>query len=111
MLYWKYWSSKKYLDFGFYLGFTGVITFPIKKTDPKPQEELLEVVKTVPLDRILVETDSPYLAAQAYRGKRAEPWMVEECIKKIAEIRGLTMKEVEEITTKNALTLFDKIKV
>ena len=82
-------QAKEYLDLGLHLGFTGVVTFPPKKTDPKPQHDLLEVLEKMPLDRMVVETDSPYLAPQAYRGKRAEPWMVEEVIKKIAEIRGL----------------------
>lgn len=103
-------QAQRYLDHGFYLGFTGVITFPPKKNDPETQLSLLEVVEKIPLERMLVETDSPYLAPQEYRGKRCEPWMVEECIKKIAQIRGLSVEEVEKLTTNNALTLFNKIK-
>ncbi|MDD2757854.1 MAG: TatD family hydrolase [Patescibacteria group bacterium] len=106
---WEY--AKEYLDLGFYLGFTGVITFPAKKTDPKTQEDLLAVVKNCPLDRILIETDAPYLAPQAYRGERCEPWMVEEAAKKVAEIRGLTAEEVIKQTTNNALGLFTGIHV
>jgi len=101
---WNY--AKQYLDLGLHIGFTGVITFPPKKTDPKAQEDILEVVKNIPLDKILIETDAPYLAPQAYRGQRAEPWMVEEVAKKIAEIRQKTTEEIIEITGKNAKKLF-----
>ncbi len=103
------WShAERYLSFGLHLGFTGVITFPPKKTDPTPQEALLEVIKKMPLERVLVETDAPYLAPQVYRGDRSEPWMVEECIKKIAEIRELSVAEITHITTQNAQRLFLK---
>jgi TatD DNase family protein len=105
---WHY--AQKYLDMGLYIGFTGVITFPPKKTDPQPQIDLLEVVKNVPLDRVLIETDAPYLAPQAYRGQRCEPWMVEEVAKKIAELRGVTIKEIADIAENNARKLFRKIK-
>lgn len=104
-------NAQKYLDLGLYLGFTGVTTFPPKKLDPKPQNDLIEVIKNCPLDRILIETDAPYLAPQAYRGERSEPWMVEEVAKKIAEIRGLGVEEVRKITFDNALRLFSKIKI
>jgi len=104
------WSNaQQYLDMGFYLGFTGVVTFPAKKTNPKPQEELLEVVKNCPLDRMLVETDAPYLAPQVYRGERCEPWMVEEVVKKIAEVRGLSVEEVIGQVNENTRRLFNKI--
>ena len=56
--------AQKFLDLGFYLGFNGIVTFPPKKTDPQPQYDVLEVVKKCPIDRILIETDSPYLAPQ-----------------------------------------------
>lgn len=103
---WK--NAEQYLAFGLYLGFTGVITFPPKKTDPKAQTDLLEVVKNCPLDRILIETDAPYLAPQAYRGQRCEPWMVEEVAKKIAEIKGLALDEAITATDQNAKKLFTK---
>jgi len=102
--------AKQYLDMGFYLGFTGVVTFPPKKTNPQPQEDLLEVVKNCPLDRMLVETDAPYLAPQKYRGERCEPWMVEEVALFIAKIKCLTVAEFIEITEQNALKLFDKMR-
>jgi TatD DNase family protein len=91
---------------GLYLGFTGVVTFPPKKTDPKSQEDLLEVLEKCPLDRMLVETDAPYLAPQKYRGQRSEPWMTEEVIKKIAEVKGLRVEEVEEEIFENSKRLF-----
>lgn len=102
--------AEKYLALGLHLGFTGVITFPPKKTDPRPQEELLEVVKNIPLDRVVVETDSPYLAPQAYRGTRSEPWMVEEVIKKIAEIKGLSVETVEKQVEENTRRLFTRVR-
>lgn len=104
-------QASKFLELGLYLGFTGVITFPARKTNPRPTEELLEVVKNCPIERILVETDAPYLAPQKYRGERCEPWMVEEVVKKIAEIKNMGVDEVREITIKNALKLFNKIKI
>jgi len=100
-------QAGQYLDMGFYLGFTGVVTFSPKKTDPKPQEDLLEVLKKVPLNRILVETDAPYLAPQKYRGQRCEPWMVGEVVTKLAEARGMSSDEVAQITAQNAKKLFD----
>ncbi len=101
--------AQKYLDMGFNLGFTGVVTFPPKKTDPQPQLDLEEVIQNIPLDKIVVETDSPYLAPQAYRGKRSEPWMVEEVIKKFAKVRGKSQKEMEDIIAENTLRLFTHI--
>lgn len=102
-------QAQKYLDFGLHLGFTGVVTFPPKKTNPQPQIDLLEVVAKMPLDRILVETDAPYLAPQAYRGERAEPWMIEEVIKKIADIRQESVENMTKIVLQNALNLFTRI--
>lgn len=101
--------AQKYLALGLHLGFTGVITFPPKKTTPQAQIDLLEVVKEMPLDRMVVETDAPYLAPQAYRGKRSEPWMVEEVIKKIAEIKRLNPEEVAQSIEKNTRKLFSRI--
>jgi len=99
-------EAQEYLALGLHIGFTGVVTFPPKKTDPKPQEELLEVVRNVPPDRILIETDAPYLAPQAYRGERCEPWMVREVAKKLATERNMTVEEVIAVTTANAKRLF-----
>ena len=104
---WKH--AQQYLDLGLHLGFTGVITFPPKKTNSQSQLDMLEVVAKCPTDRMLVETDAPYLAPQAYRGQRCEPWMVEEVVKKIAEIKKLSFAEVVETTAKNAEALFLKM--
>ncbi|MFA7653630.1 MAG: TatD family hydrolase [Candidatus Magasanikbacteria bacterium] len=99
-------QAQQFLDMGFYIGFTGVITFPARKTNPKPTEDLLEVVNKCPLDRILIETDAPYLAPQKYRGERCEPWMVKEVAKEIAELKGLGMEEVVKMADENAKRLF-----
>ncbi|PIR75978.1 MAG: hypothetical protein COU32_04530, partial [Candidatus Magasanikbacteria bacterium CG10_big_fil_rev_8_21_14_0_10_42_10] len=77
-----------------------------KKTDPQPQEWLNEVVEKVPLDRIVVETDSPYLAPHIVRGQRNEPWRVEEVVKRIASVRVLSMEELEAQLEKNSHALF-----
>jgi len=102
-------QAQAYLNAGLYLGFTGVVTFPPKKTNPKPQEELLGVIKNIPLDRILVETDAPYLAPQSHRGKRSEPWMTEEVAEFIAKYRNIDVEEFKKMTTQNAKRLFTRI--
>lgn len=88
-----------FLKLGFYAGFTGIITFD--KTG-----ELERVVKSVPLDRILVETDSPYLAPAPYRGQRNQPQYVKAVAEKIAEIREVDYNKIEQQTTQNAINLF-----
>lgn len=90
--------AQKFLDFGFYLSFTGVITFA---------HQYDEVVKNIPLDRIMIETDAPYVAPAPYRGRRNEPLYVAEVAKRIAELKGISYDEVAEATTKNAVTLFN----
>ncbi len=99
-------NAREFLELGFYLGFTGIITFPPKKSDPTAHVKLLEAVKNCPLERMLLETDAPYLAPGAYRGKRSEPWMVKAVAEKIAEVKGITFEEVAEVTTRNARELF-----
>ena len=89
--------AKKFLDFGFCLSFTGVITFA---------HQYNEVIKNMPLDRIMIETDSPYVAPVPYRGKRNEPLYVAEVAKRIAEIKGLSYDEIARATTENARRLF-----
>jgi TatD DNase family protein len=91
--------AKKVLDLGFKLSFTGIITFP--KTD-----YLSQVVKNTPLEKMMIETDCPYLAPQSYRGSRNEPAYVVEVAKKIAEIKNISLAEVENTTTKNAVEFF-----
>lgn len=92
-------EARAFLELGFYIGFTGVITF-------KNAENLREVVRFVPLDRILVETDAPFLAPEPHRGKRNEPAWVEYVARKIAEVKNEPIGRVAEMTTENARTLF-----
>src|SRR5438132_4247269 len=83
---------------GFMLSFAGPLT---RQGNPLP-----EVARMVPLERVLVETDSPYLVPQPLRAKRNEPRFVQRVAEKLAEIRGMTLAEVANITTNNALRLF-----
>jgi TatD DNase family protein len=87
------------LELNYYISFSGIITF-------KNAAELRDVVKQMPLERLLVETDSPYLAPVPYRGKRNEPKYVREVAACVAEIKGLSLEEVAEITTANFDRLF-----
>ncbi len=89
--------AERFLKLGFYLSFTGVITFA---------RDYDEVLKITPIDRILSETDAPFVAPVPYRGKDCEPWMVEETVKKIAEIKDLDTEEVRLKLLKNMATLF-----
>lgn len=91
--------AEAFLDMGFYLSFTGIITFT-KSMD------LLNVIKNVPLEKILIETDAPWLAPEPHRGERNEPAFVVEVAKKIAEIKKISIGEVAEQTSKNAIDLF-----
>ena len=87
------------LDLGFYLSFPGTITYP-------KNDATREVVRAVPIDHLLVETDCPYLAPLPFRGKRNEPAHVRQTAAMIAEIKGLTLEDVARITSRNACTLF-----
>lgn len=102
-------NARQYLDLGFYLGFTGIITFPPFKKNPAAQAELLEVVRQMPLGRLLLETDCPYLSPLPFRGKRCEPWMVAATAQTIAELRGMPEQAVVQATAENAKRLFSKI--
>jgi TatD DNase family protein len=87
------------LDLGFFISFPGTITFP-------KNEAAREVVRSVPVEHMLVETDCPYLAPQAYRGRRNEPAYVRYTAEMIAELKGLTVDDVARVTTLNAFSLF-----
>ncbi|MGF7176312.1 TatD family hydrolase [Azospirillum doebereinerae] len=93
--------AEEALDFGFTLSLSGIVTF-------KKSEELRDIVKDVPLDRILVETDAPYLAPIPYRGKRNEPSYVAHTAACVAGVKGVTPKELARVTTENFFRLFDK---
>ncbi|MBK1649097.1 TatD family hydrolase [Rhabdochromatium marinum] len=87
------------LDLGFYISFSGIITF-------KSADELRQVAQQVPLDRLLIETDAPYLAPVPYRGKSNEPRFVPLVAETIAAIRGLEVAEVAQATAQNFARLF-----
>ena len=95
----SYELAKKYLDMGFYISFAGPITFP-------KAINLQNLVKKIPLDRILIETDCPYLSPQPFRGKRNEPAYVTYVAEKIAELKNLNIEEVAETTFKNTREVF-----
>lgn len=92
----------KAIDLGLYVSFTGILTF-------KRSDDLRAIAAALPADRILVETDSPYLAPQPYRGKRCEPTYVVETAKVLAATRGITEKEIAAQTTENFFRLFKKV--
>lgn len=94
---WK--EAEIYLDAGLYISVTGIVTYP-------NAEDLQEAVKNIPLERLMVETDSPFLAPQSKRGQRNEPACVEEIAEKIAALKNISLAEVEEITDKNANYFF-----
>jgi len=89
------------LALGLYVSISGIVTF-------KTAEALRETVKTVPLDRLLVETDSPYLAPVPFRGKRNEPAYTANTAAKVAEIKGLDPETLAQATTENFFRLFSK---
>jgi TatD DNase family protein len=95
----NYESACAYLDLGFYLSFTGIITF-------KNANALREVVSKIPLECILVETDSPYLTPVPHRGKRNEPAYARHVAETIANVKGISFEEIAQITTANAKQLF-----
>ena len=90
------------VELGHYIGFTGILTF-------KNSTALREIAKALPADRILVETDSPYLAPVPYRGKRCEPAYVVETAKVLADIRGVSFEQIARQTTENFFRLFSKV--
>jgi TatD DNase family protein len=98
-------EGKALLDLGFYLSFTGVITFPPKKTED-PSRSIHRTIEKAPADRVLVETDAPWLTPLPFRGKRNEPTYVEYTAQKIAQLRHASLEDVAKQTTKNAIELF-----
>ncbi len=95
--------AKASLDLGYYLSFSGIITF--KKAD-----EIRAAVKYAPMERILVETDAPWLAPVPHRGKRNEPSYVALTAQAVAQIKNISVEEVAKKTTENFFSLFGKIK-
>ena len=97
-------EAQGFLDFGFMISFAGAITFPPKKDGTGSHS--VEVVKNIPLNMILTDTDAPYVAPVPYRGQRNEPSYVKEIVKKIAEIKGLPEEDVAKAIVENAKRMF-----
>lgn len=92
-------TAMEALELGFYLGVGGPVTF-------KSSQELRDVLAGLPLDRLVVETDSPYLAPVPHRGKRNEPAFVVESARALAQLKGVSLEELADVTTENARRLF-----
>ncbi len=92
-------TAKKAMDMNFYISFSGIVTF-------KNAKEVQEVAKRIPLERMLVETDSPYLTPAPYRGKPNQPGYVRYVAEFIAKLKGLSLEQVARQTTVNFFTLF-----
>jgi TatD DNase family protein len=90
------------IELGHYVSFTGILTF-------KRSDDLRAIAAALPADRILVETDSPYLAPLPYRGKRNEPAYVVEIAKVLGDTRGVTVDDIAQQTTQNFFRLFNKV--
>ncbi|AGB71209.1 MULTISPECIES: TatD family hydrolase [Rhizobium] len=90
------------VELGGYISFSGILTFP-------KSEELRDIAKTIPHDRLLVETDAPYLAPKRWRGKRNEPSYVVNTAEVLADTIGVSMDEIADITTENAFRCFSKM--
>ena len=91
--------AKWLINRGWYIGFTGVLTF-------KNARKALEVAGNIPLDRIVLETDCPYMSPEPFRGKRNDPGKLYRMAEKLAELRGLTVEEIHAITTENGKRLY-----
>lgn len=91
------------LSIGFYISASGIITF-------KKSEELRQIFKDIPNDRLLIETDSPYLAPVPHRGQRNEPAFVVNTAEVLADLKSMNVEDLATLTTQNFLTLFDKVK-
>jgi TatD DNase family protein len=93
--------ARKALDIGFYISLSGIVTF-------KNAKDLQETAKTIPQDRLLVETDAPFLAPVPNRGKTCEPAFVADTAAFVAELRGEPLEQLAQATTANFFTLFDR---
>lgn len=93
-------EAKALIDLGWYISFSGIVTY-------KKSTELREVAAYIPLDRLLVETDSPYLAPQTHRGQRNEPSFLPDTVSTLAEVKSTSFETVAKATFENALLLFE----
>ncbi|MBU3925857.1 TatD family hydrolase [Patescibacteria group bacterium] len=91
-------EAQKYFDLGFSISFAGPVTYDVGR--------ITDIVSRAPINKIMIETDSPFAAPAPFRGQRNEPFYVQEIAKKIAQIKNLTYEEICKITTKNALKIF-----
>jgi len=91
--------ARQLVDRGWYIGFTGVLTF-------KNARKAVEVAASIPLERIVLETDCPYMAPEPFRGKRNDPGKLYRMAEKLAEIRGLSVEEIHAVTTENGKRLY-----
>ena len=91
--------ARQLVDLGWYIGFTGVLTF-------KNARRAIEAAQAIPLDRIVLETDCPYMAPEPFRGKRNHPGYLYRMAEKLAEIKGLPVEEIHRITTENGKRLY-----
>jgi len=93
-------TAREIIALGMYISFTGVITF-------KNARKAIEALQVIPMDRLMLETDCPYMAPEPFRGKRSDSSMIANIAKKIAEIKNITAQEVLDITCTNGIKLFD----
>lgn len=95
--------AMEFIKMGYYIGIGGVVTF-------KNARKLVETVEAIPIERILLETDCPYMAPEPFRGKRNSSLYLSYVVEKIAQIKGLSKEDVERITEENARRLFTRVK-
>ena len=91
--------ARQLVNLGWYIGFTGVLTF-------KNARKAIEVASSIPLERIVIETDCPYMSPEPFRGKRNDPGKIYRMAEKLAEIRGLSVEEIQAITAENGKKLY-----
>ena len=91
--------ARQLVDMGWYIGFTGVLTF-------KNARKAVETAQRIPLDRIVLETDCPFMAPEPFRGKRCDPGYLYRMAERLAELRGISVEEVHAVTTENAKRLY-----
>ena len=94
--------AAEFIKMGYYIGIGGVVTF-------KNAKKLKETVQKIPLERILLETDCPYMSPEPHRGKRNDSRNIPYIVEKIAELKGITTREVEKITWENAMKFYNKV--